>query len=107
MIQVTEKAYAHMMSLIESRAKKPLGVRLSVKTRGCSGLAYKIEFVDEILNTDEKIVLNDLLLLIDSKSILVIFGSVVDFVDEKTQSGFVFQNPNQKGQCGCGESFYV
>lgn len=106
-LQVTQAAQSRMIDLITSRGKPTAGIRVSIKTRGCSGLAYKVEFADEIINTDEKIILNDLVLLIDSKAILFMIGSVMDYVDDKVQSGFVFQNPNQKGSCGCGESFYV
>ncbi len=106
-LQVTQAAQNRMTDLIASRGKPTAGIRVSIKTRGCSGLAYKVEFADEIINGDEKIILNNLLLLIDSKAILFMIGSIMDYVDDKVQSGFVFQNPNQKGSCGCGESFYV
>jgi iron-sulfur cluster assembly protein len=107
LLEVTQAAENRIAELIASRNKPTLGIRLGIKTRGCSGLAYKIEFADEIFKGDEKIVLNDLVLLIDSKAILFMIGSVMDYVDDKVQSGFVFTNPNQKGSCGCGESFYV
>ena len=106
-LQVTQSAQTRMIDLIANRGKPTAGIRVSIKTRGCSGLAYKVEFADEIINSDEKIILNDLVLLIDSKAILFMIGSVMDYVDNKVQSGFIFQNPNQKGSCGCGESFYV
>ena len=107
LLQVTDAARERIWELISSRNKPTAGIRVGIKTRGCSGLAYKIEFADEIIKGDEKIILNDVMLLIDSKSILFMVGSVMDYVDDKVQSGFVFTNPNQKGSCGCGESFYV
>jgi iron-sulfur cluster assembly protein len=107
LLQVSDAAQTRIRDLISSRGKPTAGIRVSIKTRGCSGLAYKVEFADEVINGDEKIILNDVVLLIDSKAILFMIGSVMDYVDDKVQSGFVFQNPNQKGSCGCGESFYV
>jgi iron-sulfur cluster assembly protein len=107
LLEVTDTAKERIRALISSRGKPTLGIRVGIKTRGCSGLAYKIEFADTPVQGDEKITLDDLNLFIDSKSILFMIGSVMDYVDDKVQSGFVFTNPNQKGSCGCGESFYV
>ena len=84
-----------------------LGVRVGVTTTGCSGLAYVIEFVDDV-NTDDEIFKQDgISVVIDKKSLLYLDGTEVDFVKEGLNEGFEFKNPNQKGECGCGESFTV
>ena len=107
LLNITDVAKQRIRELISSRKKTTLGIRIAITTKGCSGLSYKVEFADKILEKEEKLTIEDLIILIDPKSVLFIIGSTMDYVDNKIQSGFVFQNPNQKGSCGCGESFYV
>jgi len=84
-----------------------VGIRLGVTTTGCSGLAYLIEFVDE-LNPDDSVFEQDgISVIVDQKSLVYLDGTEVDFVREGLNEGFEFKNPNQKGECGCGESFTV
>jgi len=84
-----------------------VGIRLGVTTTGCSGLAYLIEFVDE-LNPDDSVFEQDgVSVIVDQKSLVYLDGTEVDFVREGLNEGFEFKNPNQKGECGCGESFTV
>jgi len=84
-----------------------VGVRVGVTTTGCSGLAYLIEFVDQV-NSDDKVFDQDgVSVIIDQKSLVYLDGTEVDFVREGVNEGFQFNNPNQKGACGCGESFTV
>ncbi len=84
-----------------------MGIRLGVTTTGCSGLAYLIEFVDE-LNPDDSVFEQDgVSVIVDQKSLVYLDGTEVDFVREGLNEGFEFKNPNQKGECGCGESFTV
>lgn len=84
-----------------------MGIRLGVTTTGCSGLAYLIEFVDE-LNPDDSVFEQDgISVIVDQKSLVYLDGTEVDFVREGLNEGFEFKNPNQKGECGCGESFTV
>ncbi|WP_211198059.1 iron-sulfur cluster assembly protein IscA [Permianibacter fluminis] len=87
---------------------KGFGVRLGVKTTGCSGLSYVLEFVDGI-NEEEDAVFNDkgVNVIIDKKSLVYLDGTELDFVREGLNEGFKFNNPNVKGECGCGESFTV
>jgi len=84
-----------------------IGVRVGVTTTGCSGLAYLIEFVDDVNSDDEVFVQDGVNVIIDKKSLVYLDGTEVDFVREGLNEGFEFNNPNQKAACGCGESFTV
>lgn len=106
-ITVTDQAVHRIRTLLESREKDSLGIRIGVNTKGCSGLSYTIEFVDEINPFDEKVNVDDVTVFIDPKATLFILGTEMDFVEDKMQSGFTFNNPNEKGRCGCGKSFHV
>lgn len=83
------------------------GLRLGVKTTGCSGLAYVLEFVDAPNDDDQVFNVDDINVVIDGKSIVYLDGTELDFVKEGLNEGFKFTNPNAKGECGCGESFNV
>jgi iron-sulfur cluster assembly protein len=106
-LSLTPAATERVKALLGSRGKPSAGIRIGVRTRGCSGLTYTIEFADEKGPMDEVVQSDGVTVLIDPKATLFILGSEMDFVDEKLQSGFVFRNPNEKGRCGCGESFQV
>ena len=86
---------------------KGLGLRLGVKTTGCSGLAYVLEFVDELNADDEVFEDNGVKIIIDGKSLVYLDGTELDFAKEGLNEGFMFNNPNANGECGCGESFHV
>ena len=104
-IQITEAAISRAKILLAKRGKPALGIKILVLAGGCSGFKYKIEYVDEIGKFDEVINVEDFKIVIDQKAVLYLIGSVMDYVEEKFKSGFVFSNPNEKGRCGCGESF--
>jgi len=106
-ITVTEAAVAQITKLLDSRGKPSAGIRVSVRTKGCSGMSYTIEYADEKNEFDEVVDAGDVTIFIDPKASMFIFGTEMDFVTEKMASGFVFNNPNEKGRCGCGESFHV
>lgn len=110
-IAVTDKAIERIVYLLEKRQKSSIGIRVGVEKGGCSGLKYKIEYADEIGPYDEVVNCQkerqEIKILIDPKAIMYLIGSTMDFVEEKMQSGFTFTNPNEKGKCGCGESFNV
>lgn len=130
-LQVTENALKRIQYLLEQRGKPSAGVRVGVRSGGCSGLAYTFEYADEIHPYDEVISLtsslhnggiaeqnlsteiatnhspSEIKILIDPKAMMFLLGTTMDFVEEKFKSGFVFINPNEKGRCGCGESFNV
>tara|TARA_X000000950_G_C13649840_1_gene551192 strand:- start:237 stop:560 length:324 start_codon:yes stop_codon:yes gene_type:complete len=107
MITLTSEAVSQVKALLESREKPSEGIRIGVRTKGCSGLSYTLEFVDEIQITDEKIKVEDLNIFIDPKATLFLIGTKMDYIEDDLQSGFQFTNPNEKGRCGCGESFHV
>jgi iron-sulfur cluster assembly protein len=106
-ITVTESAIERVKHLLDQRGKPSKGIRIGVRTKGCSGLSYTLEYADDISPYDEVVTAGDIQILIDPKAIMFIIGSQMDFVDSELQSGFVFNNPNEKGRCGCGESFHV
>jgi len=106
MITVSESAATHISNYIERRGKG-LGIRLGVKTTGCSGLAYILEFVDEPDEYDQVFEHNGVKVFIDPKSLIYLDGTHMDFVKEGLNEGFQFSNPNSAGECGCGESFTV
>lgn len=107
LLQLTQRAVAHVKVLLSSRDKPALGVRVSLKTKGCSGLAYKLEYVDVERAGDEMVEDQGIKLFIDPKAILFLVGTTMDYVDDPIAPGFQFKNPNEKGRCGCGESFHV
>ena len=105
-ITLSDDAVERVRYFMDNRGSG-IGVRVGVTTTGCSGLAYLIEFVDE-LNADDEIFEQDgVSVIIDKKSLVYLDGTEVDFVREGLNEGFEFKNPNQKGECGCGESFTV
>lgn len=106
-IAVTPAAVAKVKALLAQRGKPSAGVRVGVRTRGCSGLQYTLEYADQRGLMDEAVDVDGVTILIDPKASMFLFGTEMDFVEEKLKSGFVFRNPNEKGRCGCGESFHV
>jgi iron-sulfur cluster assembly protein len=106
MITVTETASKKIQQTIQKRGKG-LGIRVGVKTTGCSGLAYVLEYVDEPSEYDIKIDCNGCSLFVDPKSCAYIQGMTVDYVRNGLNEGFEFSNPNERDRCGCGESFRV
>lgn len=106
-IKVTPAAVAQVKVLLEKRGKPSAGVRVGVRSRGCSGMSYTLEYADAKGPADEAVETEGVTILIDPKAAMFVFGTEMDYVDDKLQSGFVFRNPNEKGRCGCGESFHV
>lgn len=106
-IIITEAAEERIKFLLVQRGKPSVGIRINVETKGCSGLKYKIEYADEISKFDAMVKKEDITVLIDAKAMLYILGSTIDYKEEELASGFIFLNPNEKGKCGCGESFHV
>jgi len=105
-VTLTDRAAQHVQRYIEKRGKG-IGLRLGVKTTGCSGLAYKLEFADDRKAEDTEFESNGVRVLIDPKSLAYLDGTELDFVREGLNEGFKFNNPNEKDRCGCGESFNV
>lgn len=104
---LTPQAAARVKALLEGRGKPSAGIRIGVRTKGCSGLSYTLEFVDNPQPGDEVVRDQDLTIYIEPKAVMFVVGTQMDYVEEELQSGFVFRNPNEKGRCGCGESFHV
>ncbi len=105
-ITLTEKAATHVNRSLQKRGKG-CGLRLGVRTTGCSGLAYQLEYVDEAVVEDQVFESHGIKIFVDPKSLSYIDGTELDFVREGLNEGFKFQNPNVKDECGCGESFRV
>ena len=106
-ITLTDRATARVRALIDKRGQPAAGLRIGVKSKGCSGLSYQVEYADERGKFDEVIEVDGVRIFIDPTAIMFVIGSEMDYVEDKLQSGFVFRNPNEKGRCGCGESFHV
>jgi iron-sulfur cluster assembly protein len=106
-MSVTDAAAARIQALLAKRGKPSVGVRVGVRARGCSGLSYTLEYADEKGRFDEVVEDKGVTILIDPKAVMFILGTEMDWVEDKLQSGFAFRNPNEKGRCGCGESFHV
>jgi len=104
-ITLTEKAAARVQAFVAKRAC--LGLRVAVKTSGCSGMAYALEYADVVNEGDQLFESRGVTLLVDAKSMPYLIGIELDFVREGLNEGFKFNNPNAKTQCGCGESFTV
>jgi len=105
-ITVTQAAAERVNDFLSNRGKG-IGLRLGVKTTGCSGMAYVLEFVDELNPEDEVFEDHGVKVIVDKKSLVYIDGTELDFSKEGLNEGFKFSNPNEKAQCGCGESFTI
>jgi iron-sulfur cluster assembly protein len=106
-VTLTSAAEARVAALMANAPEGTVGVKLSTPRRGCSGLAYSVDYVAEEAPFDEKIVTPGGTFYIDGASVLYLVGSVMDWKEDDFAAGFVFENPNAKGACGCGESFTV
>ena len=106
-LTLTDTAVARVKELLDKRGKPSAGIRIGVRTKGCSGLSYTLEYADEKSAFDEVVEVGGVTVLIDPKATMFILGTEMDYVEEQMQTGFVFRNPNEKGRCGCGESFHV
>ena len=105
-IQLTPNAVQHVKKFLEKRGKG-LGLRLGVRTTGCSGMAYKLEFVDQANPEDHCFESEGVQVFIDPKSLPYLQGIQLDYTREGLNEGFAFNNPNEKARCGCGESFTI
>ena len=106
-VRLTPAAEARVAALMARAPDGAMGVKLSTPRRGCSGLAYSVDYVTEPAKFDERIETPAGPFFIDAASVLYLIGSTMDWVEDDFTAGFVFANPNAKGSCGCGESFTV
>ena len=107
MITVTHSAVNQIKKMMTSRPNIPHGVKLGINTKGCSGLSYTLEYVDNVDTNDEVFEFDNIKIFVDPKSSLFLIGTQMDYIEGELESGFKFVNPNEKGRCGCGESFHV
>ena len=106
-LNLTDGAVARIAELMSRAPAGTIGVKLSTPKRGCSGLAYSVDYVSEAAPFDERIDTAGGTLFVDGASVMYLIGSNMDWVEDDFAAGFVFENPNAKGACGCGESFTV
>jgi iron-sulfur cluster assembly protein len=105
-ITMTENAASHVSQYLAERGKG-IGIRLAVRTTGCSGLMYVLEPVDEVQEEDNVFTCQDVDVYVDPKSLVYVDGTVMDYAKKGLNEGFEFTNPNVQSECGCGESFQV
>ena len=107
LITLTDAA-ANRVKELMSRSEEPvLGLRVGVSTKGCSGMSYVVEYAKEQRKLEDVVEDKGVKIFIEPTAVMFLLGSEMDYVEDKFQSGFVFSNPNEKGRCGCGESFHV
>jgi len=107
MITMTDSAAERVKRLIAKSEKPVLGLRVGVKSRGCSGMSYFVEYAEEQKKFEDVVEDKGVKIFIDPTATMFLIGSEMDYVEEQFQTGFVFRNPNEKGRCGCGESFHI
>jgi len=105
-VTLTESAATHVANFLAKRGKG-IGVRLGVRTTGCSGMAYKLEYADAASPDDQQFESHGVRIFVDPKSLAYLDGTELDFVRDGLNQGFKFNNPKEKDRCGCGESFRV
>ena len=104
---LTDAAADRVRAIIAKADKPVVGLRIGVKARGCSGMSYFVEYAEEKRKFEEVVEDKGVTVLLDPASTMFLIGTEMDWVEDKFNSGFVFRNPNEKGRCGCGESFTV
>ena len=104
---LTDAAISRVKQIMSEKDKPAMGLKIGVRGGGCSGFTYTLEYAYEVEKLDEVIEKDGVTVLIDSKAVMFLIGTEMDFTTDKMKSGFVFKNPNEKSRCGCGESFHV
>jgi iron-sulfur cluster assembly protein len=104
-VTLTESAATRVRAMLDGRDKPSVGIRLGIRSQGCSGFGYALEFADEIYPFDHVVEEGGIKVVLDPEAIMAVFGTEIDWVEDKLQKGFVFRNPNEKSRCGCGQSF--
>ena len=103
----SEKAKIRLKEIMSNIDKETIGLRISVKSGGCAGMTYQMDYVEKKIEGDEKIVIDEVDVFIDPKAIMYILGTTMDYKEDKFASTFVFNNPNESERCGCSESFKI
>ena len=104
-ITLTESAKNRIKVIMTKARRGCAGIRIGIENSGCSGHSYKIDYVENKIDSDEIVFIDNIKVFIDASTTMYILGSKIDYIDNGMESGFVFNNPNEKGRCGCGESF--
>ncbi len=107
LITLTDAAAQRVKALVAGSAEPVLGLRVAISTKGCSGLSYVFEYAKEKRPLEEEIEVKGVRVFVDPMATMYLVGAEMDYVEDKLRSGFVFNNPNEKSRCGCGESFSV
>ena len=107
LLTLTDAAANKVKVLMKNANSDVIGIRIGIKTAGCSGMKYNVEYATEIKPFEEKIISKDVTICIDPAAIMFLIGSEMDYKEQKFSSGFEFNNPNEIARCGCGESFTV
>lgn len=106
-LSITDKAAEHIKGILAARGKPSAGVRLGTSTKGCNGMSYTLDYVDQPKPGDELVEDKGIKLYVEGTSLMYLIGTVMDWQEDTFTTGFTFTNPNEKGRCGCGESFNV
>jgi len=106
-LSLTDKAADHIRALVARGGDGVIGIRVGIKTAGCSGMKYEVEYATEKKPFEDAITEKGVTVLVDPAAVMFIIGSEMDWSEDKFSSGFVFSNPNETARCGCGESFSV
>ena len=106
-LTLTDAAADRVKALLATRDEPALGLKIGVNPKGCAGHSYSIDFAEAAAPMDEVVSTKGVTVVIDAKAIMYLIGTELDYVEDKMSSSFVFKNPNEKGRCGCGESFHV
>jgi iron-sulfur cluster assembly protein len=106
-LTLTDAAADRVKALMATRDTPTLGLKIGVNPKGCAGNSYSIDFAEAAAPMDEVVNTKGVTVVIDSKALMFLLGTELDYVEDKMSSSFVFKNPNEKGRCGCGESFHV
>lgn len=104
---LTDSAIGRLKDLMHNQPSDVIGVKIGVRKRGCSGLTYTMEYAKAKGKLDEIVERDGISVIVDSKAVMFLLGTTMDYINTPTREEFVFQNPNSKGSCGCGESFNV
>ena len=107
LLTLTDAAANRVKELMSKADSQVIGLRIGIKTAGCSGMKYNVEYAKEIKPFEEKIISKGITICIDPAAIMFLIGSEMDYIEQKFSSGFEFKNPNEIARCGCGESFTV
>jgi len=107
LLTLTDAAVSRVKNIMDNADSDVIGLRIGIKTAGCSGMKYNVEYAKDIRPYEEKIISKGVIIYIDPAAVMFLIGSEMDYKEEKFSSGFDFNNPNEIARCGCGESFTV